>query len=251
MSSRLPRPDVAIIGYGAFGQFLARHLCGHARLRVCDPHVRTDDFPPVDLAQAADADIVILAIPLAAFEPTLRALAPHLRPGAIVIDVASVKLRPAALMQALLPDHVQLIASHPLFGPQSAADGLAGHRIARCPLRGRAHLRLAAFLRQQGLRVHLTTPDQHDRDMAIVQGLTHLIARTLAGLGPLPNRLTTASFRRLTEAAAMVAEDSSDLLRMILSDNPYADQIREQFLTTAAQIASTPAEPVSELAKPT
>ncbi|MDP5307617.1 prephenate dehydrogenase dimerization domain-containing protein [Paracoccus spongiarum] len=46
-----------------------------------------------------------------------------------------------------------------------------------------------------------TTPDQHDRDMAVVQGLTHLVARALAAVGPLADRLTIASFRALAKAA--------------------------------------------------
>jgi prephenate dehydrogenase len=152
--------------------------------------------------------------------------------------VASVKLEPTRLMQQILPPHVEIIASHPLFGPASAAEGLGGHRIAWCPLRGKGHRLLAAFLRGQGLEVIETTPDQHDRDMAVVQGLTHLIARSLSRLGPLPQRMATRSFQKLAEAAAMVQDDSPELLATILRANPHAAEVRARFLAEAAGIAA-------------
>lgn len=234
----MPRPqNLCIIGFGAFGQLIARHLRPHLALSVCDPCVRPNDLPQLDPAQAARADIVILAVPLPQLKGVLHAIAPHLRPGAVVIDVASVKVEPARLMLDLLPPHVEIIASHPLFGPASAADGVAGHRIAWCPLRGNGHRQLAAFLKMQGLDVIRTTPDQHDRDMAVVQGLTHLIARSLSRLGPLPQRMATRSFAMLAEAAAMVQDDSPELLATILHANPHAAMVRRRFLEEAAGIA--------------
>lgn len=232
------RPEtLSIIGFGAFGQLIARHLRPHLALSVCDPCVRPNDLPQVDPAQAARADIVVLAVPLPQLEAVLRAIAPHLRPGSTVIDVSSVKVEPARLMLDLLPDHVGIVANHPLFGPASAADGIAGHRIAWCPLRGRGHRWLAAFLKAKGLQVIPTTPDQHDRDMAVVQGLTHLIARSLSRLGPLPGHMATRSFAMLAEAAAMVQDDSPELLATILKANPHAASVRQRFLAEAAGIA--------------
>ncbi|MFV0384377.1 prephenate dehydrogenase/arogenate dehydrogenase family protein [Paracoccus sp. (in: a-proteobacteria)] len=230
-------PSLAIVGFGAFGQLIARHLRDHLPVCICDPVNRVNDLPQVDLPAAARCDIVVLAVPLSQMPDVLRAIAPHLRPGALVIDVASVKIRPAQLMQEILPDHARIVASHPLFGPQSAAGGLRGHRIAWCPLRGRGLGRVAAFLRSLGLKVVATTPEQHDRDMALVQGLTHLIARSLDQMGPMPQGLTTASFRRLIEAAAMVQADSPELLRTILTENPHAEPVRRCFLSAAARIA--------------
>ncbi|MFC3628947.1 prephenate dehydrogenase/arogenate dehydrogenase family protein [Paracoccus angustae] len=233
------RPQtLSVIGFGAFGRLAARHLRPHLPLSVCDPAARSNDLPMVDAARAARADIVVLAVPLPHLEGVLRAIAPHLRAGAVVIDVASVKVEPARLMLDLLPDHVEIVASHPLFGPASAAGGLEGHGIAWSPLRGRAHRLLAAFLRARGLQVIPTTPDQHDRDMAVVQGLTHLIARSLSRLGPLPQRLATPSFTLLAAAAAMVQDDSPELLATILRANPHAAAVRQRFLAEAAGVAA-------------
>src|SRR3954468_5305901 len=96
-----------------------------------------------------------------------------MRPGSLVLDVGSVKVQPG------LPSYVDIVATHPLLRPQSASSGISGLKIAVCPVRGRRALRVAAFFRSQGLHVIMTTPDEHDHEAAVVQGLTHLIAKVL------------------------------------------------------------------------
>lgn len=231
-------PKLAIVGFGAFGQLIARHLRHYLPLVVCDPLNRPNDLRQVDLAGAAESDIVVLAVPLPQLERVLHELAPRLRPGTIVIDVASVKVAPARVMQDILPQHVQIIASHPLFGPESARNGIEGHRIAWCPLRGEGHRRVAALLRHLGLKLIATTPDRHDRDMAVVQGLTHLIARALDQMGAAQTALTTQSYLCLSEAVAMVRGDSPELLNTILTANPYAEAARQKFLSAAQDIGN-------------
>ncbi|WP_204301532.1 hypothetical protein, partial [Stenotrophomonas maltophilia] len=77
----------------------------------------------------------------------------------------------------------------------SARDGIAGLKIAVCPIRGGRGRRVAAFLRKVlRLDVIMTTPEAHDREAATVQGLTHLIAKVLVQMEPLPTRMTTRSF---------------------------------------------------------
>jgi prephenate dehydrogenase len=124
-----------------------------------------------------------------------------------------------------------------LFGPQSARHGIAGRKIAVCPVRGRSALRIAAFLRAAlGLVVHLVSPEEHDRQAAIVQGVTHLIARVLVRMEPLPTQLTTASFDHLMHAAEMVRHDAASVYLAIERDNPYAAEVRERFFMLAEQM---------------
>ena len=160
----------------------------------------------------------------------LHDIVPHLRPGSIVADVGSVKLGPARLMAELLPAHVEVLGTHPLFGPQSAAVGLAGHKITLCPVRCPSVGRIAAFLRRAfGLRVYLATAEEHDREAAVVQGLTHLIAKVLVRMEPLPKRLTTASFEHLMRGVDMVRHDAPGVFETIERDNPFAAGVRERF----------------------
>jgi prephenate dehydrogenase len=184
------------------------------------------------LAEAAGCDLVVLAVPVARMGEVLRLMAPHLRAGAIVADVGSVKLVPARLMAEILPAHVEVLGTHPLFGPQSASAGLTGHKITLCPIRCPSVHRIAAFLRRAfGLRVFLTTAEEHDREAAVVQGLTHLIAKVLVRMEPLPKRLTTASFEHLMRGVEMVRHDAPGVFEAIERDNPFAAGVRERFAT--------------------
>ncbi|MFX9058099.1 prephenate dehydrogenase/arogenate dehydrogenase family protein, partial [Acinetobacter baumannii] len=92
--------------------------------------------------------------------------APHLRPGALVVDVCSIKTRPLEILERALPPGVDLLGTHPLFGPESGRAGLAGLRIALCPVRGRRAGQARRFLRRLGLAVTVTTAAEHDRQMA-------------------------------------------------------------------------------------
>ena len=79
------------------------------------------------------------------------------------------------------------------------------------------------------------TPEDHDREAAVVQGLTHLIARVLLNMEPLPTRMTTASFERLMQAVDMVRHDSPAVFRAIERDNPFAAEVRDRFFALADQ----------------
>ncbi|MEJ2028543.1 MAG: prephenate dehydrogenase [Maritimibacter sp.] len=244
------KPALGLIGFGAFARLLARHLTPFAQLSAYDsaPQVCAEmaglGVVPAPLDRVAAADIVVIATPVAAIEAMTEAIVPHIRPGAVVLDVGSVKQRPARAMERYLPAHATLIATHPLFGPESAGDGLAGLKIALCPLRGARVAGLAMFLRRAfGLQVIVTTPEAHDRELAAVQGLTHLIAKALTAMELPDSRMTTKSFEHLMRATAMVAGDAPEVFATIERDNPFAAPLRTRFLKVAAELSDEPSYP--------
>jgi len=231
---------VGLVGFGAFGRLIAAHTAAYFELMAYDPAPGFREraiglgVAPVDLETAARCDVVVLAVPVSSLERVVGEIARYCRPGAFVIDVASVKVWPVEVMRDTLPDQVRIIATHPLFGPESARDGIAGLKIAVCPVRGPSHC-LVAFLRE---RLHLevieTTPEAHDRDAATVQGLTHLIAKVLSEMGPVPTRMTTPSFDLLVRAISMVRDDPPEVFDAIETMNPYAQDVRRAFLERVA-----------------
>jgi prephenate dehydrogenase len=179
----------------------------------------------------------MLAVPVSALADVVAAIAPDLRPGTLVLDVGSVKVLPSRVMLDGLPANVDILGTHPLFGPQSARDGIEGLNIAVCPLRGARGWRAAAFLRKVlRLRVVVTTPDRHDRDAALSQGLTHLIARVLVQMEPLPRQISTRSFDLLFEAIGMVRDDPPTVFDAIERLNPYAADVRHHFMRLVAAL---------------
>jgi prephenate dehydrogenase len=245
-----PRTTIGLIGYGAFGRLAASHLAPLLPVFAYDPACPADPAAETarrtatkgvtlcDVATAASCDLVLLAMPVPQLSAAIAAVRPHLRPGATVLDVCSVKALPAELMLAELPDHVDIIGTHPMFGPQSARGGIKGLKIVICPIRGSGARPLAAFLRKTfGLNAILATPEEHDREAAMVQGLTHLIAKVLVEMEPLPRNMTTASFDLLLRAVDMVRHDAPEVFYAIERMNPFAPDVRRRFFSLAADLA--------------
>lgn len=234
---------LGLVGLGQFGRLAAGVLKDHFEV------VATDAAPDAEarakalgvafgsLAEVAGADVVVVAVPVAAMRDVFAAIAPHLKPGALVVDVGSVKVLPAQWMRELLPAHVDIVATHPLFGPQSVArDGLPGLRFVVCPVRGERFEKVAAFGRSLGLAVTVTTPEEHDQEMAYVQALTHLIGRSLVNLG-IPNEdLATPSYQHLLELCGLIGADTFELFTAIQTQDPYASQVVETFVGEARKL---------------
>lgn len=243
-SSTTPSPTtIGLIGFGAFGQLIAHHIrpyfpvCAYDPAPGLQPVAARHGVVLTSLAAAARCPVVVLALPVGRMAEIVAAIAPHIQPGSLVLDVGSVKVVPAELMERGLPDHAEIAATHPLFGPQSARDGIAGLKIAVCPIRGRRCYSMAAFLRKQlGLKVIMTTPEDHDREAATVQGLTHLIAKVLVQMEPLPTRMTTRSFDLLAAAVGMVRHDAPEIFEAIERVNPYASEVRRRFFALASTL---------------
>lgn len=233
------RPTLGLIGFGAFGRLTAKHLSPWFDILAHDPTVSDGEGLAriTTLQEAAACPVVVLAVPVGALAETIAAIASHLTPGALILDVGSVKVKPAKVMLEGLPDSVGIVGTHPLFGPQSGKDGIAGLRIAVCPVRGdKAAWRVAAFCRKAlALKVFVVTPEDHDREAATVQGLTHLIAKVLLAMEPLPTRMTTTSFERVMQGVDMVRHDSAAVFRAIEHDNPFAAEVRRRFFDLAEQ----------------
>ena len=134
------------------------------------------------------ADCIILCVPVGAIGEACETIAPHLKPGAILSDVGSVKEKALAAMQAHCPDGVHLIPGHPIAGteksgPESGFATLfkdAWYILTPLPQQEEAYNsaldRLAAFWEMLGSRVEIMEAGRHDRVLAITSHLPHLIA---------------------------------------------------------------------------
>lgn len=242
---------LGLIGFGQFGRLAAGVLRDHFDVLVFDhapdTAARAKDLGVAfgSLEAAASREVVVVAVPVVAIREVLVAVAGRLRPGALVIDVGSVKMLPAQWMIELLPAHVDIVATHPLFGPQSVArDGLPGLRLVVCPVRGERHHAVAAFGRSLGLAVTISTPEEHDQEMAYVQALTHLIGRALVNLGIPDERLATQSYQHLIELCGLIGADTFELFKAIQTQNPFAPQVVRAFVDEArsllAQVSDDP-----------
>ena len=155
-------------GMGRMGRLMKGLLEGQGRrIEIFDPQ-----NGPVDWPRAGACQVLILAPPLSAMERVCQELGPHTRPGGVVMDIGSVKEEPLELMMTHCRGEV--IGGHPLFGP--ATESFTGHTFFLCPGRpGPALPWLKSLLRKSGLRVVEMEAAEHDRLMAAVQLLRHML----------------------------------------------------------------------------
>jgi cyclohexadieny/prephenate dehydrogenase len=203
MSSKPMFERVAIIGIGLIGSSLARVLrrdklageivaCARSaatrdkalELGIADR--ATDDAA----AAVAGADLVVLATPLSAYAAIAAAIAPALRPGAIVTDVGSVKQAVVRDVLPLMPAGVHLVPGHPVAGTEHSGPeaGFAELFVDRwCILTPlpqtdpAAVATITALWEKAGMRVVTMEPEHHDKVLAVTSHLPHLIAYTIVG----------------------------------------------------------------------
>ena len=133
----------------------------------------------------------------------------------MVVDTCSVKQYPIDCMLSRLPDEVQILGTHPLFGPDSGKEGIGGMKIAVCPVRidSANYDCIRDFLQGLGLEVIETTPREHDRRLARTQAIFHLISQALKELDWRGQRLSTPGPDAFYRLAETVQNDTSELFR--------------------------------------
>ena len=171
-------------------------------------------------AMAGRCDVVIVSVPIGVTCEIIEQVGPHMREDTLLMDLTSLKTEPVKFM--LEHSVSEVIGAHPLFGPD--IDTLAGHNVVLCPARTKKWLVwLEEILKRNGAHVVETTPEKHDKLMAIVQGLNHL--NTIA-MGMVLSKMG-ADLSELKDFATPIFNTKIDILKKIFGNNPrlYAEII--------------------------
>jgi prephenate dehydrogenase len=237
--------NFGIVGYGRFGKLWTTALAAVGTVQVYDPTVtdyavKQHNIHFTTLTTVAHSDIVFILVPISHFAESCAEIKALVKPETLIVDCCSVKIYPAKIMQQVFGTQQSLIATHPLFGPDSAKrnGGLHNLNIVVCSIQGtdEQHQKLIDLFHQLGLQVLITTPEKHDQQMAHSQGLVHFIGRGLAALELNPQELATPDFNALLNINTMVNNDTWQLFLDMHRYNPYTKAIREKFIQQLAQI---------------
>ncbi len=223
---------VALIGLGLIAgsmalamreKGLAGHVTGTARSRETRRIAReiglVDTVCDTPAEAVEGADLVVLCVPVGAMGAVAAEIAPHLKPGAILTDVGSVKGAVIADVAPHVPEGVTFIPGHPLAGTEHSGPraGFAtlfrGRWCLLTPLDGTdptAILRLRRLWEGMGAQVVEMDAPHHDLVLAVTSHVPHLIAYTMVGVADDLKRVTerevinysAAGFRDFTRIAA-------------------------------------------------
>ena len=225
---------IAIIGLGLIGSSIARAARAQGAVRSIvatsrSPQTRervaelglADKVVETNAEAVEGADLVIVCVPVGACGAVAEEIGPHLKAGAIVSDVGSVKGSIVRDMGPHLPKTVHFVPAHPVAGTEQSgpdagfAELFANRWCILTPPEGsdaRAVDKLAAFWRLLGANVETMTPEHHDIVLAITSHIPHLIAYNIVG--------TAADLEEVTEGEVVKfsAGGFRDFTRIAASD---------------------------------
>jgi prephenate dehydrogenase len=231
------------------GQWFARLLSetgkrvlvtGRSEERLQEVRQKLDVEVTTDISQVKDADVIIISVPLDAFESVVKQIAPHTNPGQIVIDITSLKIQPVDIMHRYITSAVTL-GMHPVFGP--GAKGPDKQNFVLTPTSEREVAlaeKVKGHLEARGARVTLMTPREHDEMMTVILGLAHFIAIVTAD-----TLLSQDRFQKMKEIGGTTYKVLYTLVESVISEDPelYASlqmgfpnisELEEQFLNNAS-----------------
>ncbi len=234
---------IGIIGFGRFGRLMSGYLARDCSVRVFNRSDRAVEISrigavPATLDDVCRQETVILSVPISTMGEMLRRIAPLLNPHALVIDVCSVKVYPVRWMAEILPSSVSLLGTHPMFGPDSAAESLLDRKIvlSRVRITEDRYQNVKNYLAGKGLKVIEATPEEHDRQIAVSLALTHFIGRGLDEYGAKELPIDTEGYKRLLHILGVVTHDTRQLFEDMHRYNPYARDQRRALMAAMERI---------------
>lgn len=194
---------VALLGVGLIGSSMAHamrraglagHIAGYSHRAETVDLARRVGFADSLTSDAAacvrDADLIVLCTPVGTFKALAEEIAPHLKPGAILSDVGSVKGAVIRDVAPFIPEGVHFIPAHPIAGTEQSgpASGFAELFDSRwcilTPPEGAdaaAVAKLKAYWEALGSNVEVMDAHRHDLVLAITSHVPHLIAYNIVG----------------------------------------------------------------------
>ena len=225
---------VAFIGMGLINSSLARdlkikkfYLSSSAYSRKISTLKKIKKLKLVDFASSnvekiiKEADIIIVGIPVAAYQEVFKKICNHIKPGAIITDVGSVKKEVINSVKKYIPKNVDFVPGHPIAGTEKSGpeSGFAGlFKNGWCILTpnkntSKNSVKIIKYMWQLvGMKVDIMDSNYHDEVLAITSHIPHIIAYSI--VGTIANLQTTIK----KEVIKYAASGFRDFTRIAASD---------------------------------
>ena len=225
---------VAFIGMGLINSSLARdlkikkfYLSSSAYSRRLSTINKIKKLKLVDFASSniektiKEADIIIVGIPVAAYQEVFKKICNNIKPGAIITDVGSVKKEVINSVKKYIPKNVDFVPGHPIAGTENSGpeSGFAGlFKNGWCILTpnkntSKNSVKIIKYMWQLvGMKVDIMDSNYHDEVLAITSHIPHIIAYSI--VGTIANLQTTIK----KEVIKYAASGFRDFTRIAASD---------------------------------
>ncbi len=239
---------IAILGAGKMGTWFAKFFMQEGYSVVVadrnkqkldmlkkELNVETKDF----VGAVENADRVLIAVSINAFEDVVKKIAPSIRKGQVVMDICSIKAAPVKTMNQNLKRGL-VLGMHPVFGPGSG--GIKHKTFVLTPTNAeeeRFALEFKGWLEARQAHVFLMSPEKHDDLMAVVLGLPHFVG--LVACDTLleqqnyaeTKRVAGTTYRMLLTLAEATALETPDLYASLQTSLPELEKMESLFIEKA------------------
>ena len=169
-------------------------------------------------AEIKTSNIIMISVPINITEKTIKEIAPKAPSGSLLMDITSIKTGPMDAMLKYAPEDVEILGTHPMFGP--SIPDLRGQIVIFTPVEGRNTKWfpiIRSLYEDNGAHIEIMHASEHDRMMAVVQGLTHFAYISIGSVF-LELEFDVANSRRFMSP---MYDIMLDLVGRILAQNPY------------------------------
>ena len=222
------KDNMTIIGgTRGLGRWIAEHLNNYFNITITSRNEATGlevaqelnvKYSNDNIEAIQNADIVIFSVPIEHMTETIKEVAPHAPENSLLMDVCSVKTEAAKALTKYAPKNVEILPCHPMFGPRVPT--IKRQIVVLTPVENRSDNwleRVKKFLIESECELVITTPQEHDKYMSIVQGLTHFSFITLAST----IRKLNINVKRSRSFSSPVYSLMLDMVSRIVFQNPY------------------------------
>ncbi|MBQ9160557.1 MAG: prephenate dehydrogenase [Methanobrevibacter sp.] len=224
----IDKSNMTIIGgTRGLGKWMAEHLKNDFNITITSRNETSGkeiakeldvNYNNSNIDAIKDADIILFCVPIEFMVDTIKEVAPHAPEGSLLMDVASIKTEAAEALDKYAPENVEIMPCHPMFGPRVPT--LERQIIVLTPFENRQNNwlgRIKDFLNKANCEIVITTPQEHDKYMSIVQGLTHFSFIALAST----IRKLNINVKESRNFSSPVYSLMLDMVSRIVYQNPY------------------------------
>ncbi len=217
---------VSIIGFGRFGVMLHSLLSKGFEVDIYDKNsINNSEINEVSLEEALNNETIFIAVPIRDFEDLMVEISDKIAPGKTIIDVCSVKVFPKKVMINKLPMETDIIATHPLFGPDSLKDSGSVMTMESVRNSFDRYDFWKNYFESQNITIEEISAEEHDMMAARSQGLTHFVGRIIDDFGTNQTRIDTEGYKALHKLVNQTCNDTWELFEDIQNYNPYTEKM--------------------------
>ena len=232
--------SIGIIGFGRFGKILSNILQRGFDIKIYDknPNLKLTNIKFVSLDEIVQEKNIFIAVPIRNFKDIIKNIAPKLN-NTTIIDVCSVKMEPVKIMKSFLPKNVGIIATHPLFGPDSFN---INNNLKMMMNNTRDSYNQFKFWKNyfisQDINIIEMDPSEHDILASKTQGVTHFLGRVLKEFGISKTKIDTQGFSELLDLVNQTCNDSWELFSDLQLYNPYTNSVIKKLKKSTNEVST-------------